>query len=109
MLKSTKSALVLLAIVSLIVITSGCIDQRMHNDLKAQNRIQQQRITELESDIATDEMKINQMKKQLDAATGKSSANYGAKSAEIKALEEDIDKKRKKTHLARMVCGSQHR
>lgn len=95
MLRSTKSAIVLSVLVSLIVITSGCVDQQKYEDLQAQNRIQQQRITKLESDVAAEEMKIAQMKKQLDVATGKSSANYGAKSAEIKALEEDIEKKRK--------------
>ena len=95
MLKSTKSTIALSVLVSLIVILSGCVDQRMHDDLKAQNRIQQQRITELESSVADSEMKIDQMKKQLDAATGKSSANYGAKSAEIDALEKDIEMKRK--------------
>jgi chemotaxis protein MotB len=95
MLKSTKSAIVLSVLVSLIVIISGCVDQQMHDDLKTQNRIQQERITGLESDVAASEMSIAQMKKQLDAATGKSSANYGAKSAEINALESDIEKKRK--------------
>ncbi len=95
MLKSTQSAIVLSVLVSLIVIISGCVDQQIHDDLKAQNRIQQQRITSLESDIAASEMNINQMKKQLDAATGKSDANYGAKSAEIGALEKDIKMKRK--------------
>ncbi len=95
MLKSTKSVVVLSVLVSLIVIISGCIDQQVHDDLKAQNRIQQERITGLESDIAASEMSIDQMKKQLDAATGKSNANYGAKSAEISALEKDIEMKRR--------------
>lgn len=95
MLQSTKSAMILSVLILLLIATSGCVSQQVHNDLKAQNRLQEQRITGLESDIATSEMTIDQLNTQLGAATGKGSAYYNAKSAEIKALEADIESKRK--------------
>ena len=79
---------------------SGCISQQQYDDAKAQNRIQQQRITDLEGELGACELQLAQSAKQIETLQGRNSAELGGKDAEIEALEKDIADK--KSLIARM-------
>jgi len=87
-------------VLAMAMVTSSCVSQQQHNELRAQNRIQQQRITDLESEVGASELRLEQLQKQMETMQGQSSADIGAKSAEIAALEKDIENK--KSLIARM-------
>ena len=87
-------------VLAMAMVTSSCVSQQQHNELRAQNRIQQQRITDLESEVGASELRLEQLQKQMETTQGQSSADIGAKSAEIAALEKDIENK--KSLIARM-------
>jgi len=78
---------------AVIVLTAGCQNQQL-NDLRAQNRIQQGRIAELESSLAECDGKLQQKTQELENLSGKISATADAKDAMIAALEADIAKKK---------------
>ena len=80
--------------------TSGCISQQKYDDAKAQNRIQQQRITDLEGELGACELQLAQSAKQIETLQGRNIAELGGKDAEIEALEKDIADK--KSLIARM-------
>lgn len=75
-----------------IVLVAGC--QQEYGDLKAQNRIQQDRIEELQSELEQCNGQLQQKIQELEQLTGTSGANLQAKEALIAALEADIQKKR---------------
>jgi len=78
---------------AIIVLTTGCQNQQL-NDLKAQNRIQQGRISELEANLAECDGNLKQKTQELADITGKFGAGADAKDATIAALEADIAKKK---------------
>jgi chemotaxis protein MotB len=78
---------------TVIVLATGCQNQQL-NDLKAQNRIQQGRIGELESQLAECDGNLQQKTQELANLSGKIGADVNAKDAMIAALEADIEKKK---------------
>jgi chemotaxis protein MotB len=74
--------------------TTGCISQAKFDDLKAQNRIQQERIGQLESQLSECNQTLDQKNKELQSLLGKSGADLQAKSAYIAALEADLEQKK---------------
>ncbi|MHC4855042.1 MAG: OmpA/MotB family protein [Planctomycetota bacterium] len=78
---------------AVIVLTTGCQNQQL-NDLKAQNRIQQGRIAELEANLAVCDGNLQQKTQELANLSGKIGADADAKDAMIAALEADIAKKK---------------
>jgi chemotaxis protein MotB len=78
---------------AVIVLTTGCQNQQL-NDLKAQNRIQQGRIAELEGNLAECDGNLQQKAQELANLSGKVGAGADAKDAMIAALEADIAKKK---------------
>lgn len=78
---------------AVIVLTTGCQNQQL-NDLKAQNRIQQGRIAELEGNLAECNGNLQQKLQELENLSGKVGADADAKDAMIAALEADIEKKK---------------
>lgn len=80
-------------VLAVTVIVSGCLSQQQFNDMKSQNRIQQQRITGLESQLDAANVEVDQMSKLIETYQNQSSASMGAKTEEIAALEEDVQKK----------------
>lgn len=78
---------------AVIVLTTGCQNQQL-NDLKAQNRIQQGRIAELESSLAECDGNLQQKTQELANLSGKIGAGADAKDAMIAALQADIEKKK---------------
>jgi len=82
------------------IVTSGCVAQQQYDEVKAQNRIQQQRITDLEGELGSCQLQLAQSGKQMETLQGRNSADLGAKDAEIAALEKDVEAK--KSLIARM-------
>jgi len=92
MLKGRHLSLILIGVV--VATLAGCQSQQAYEDLKAQNRIQQQRIESLENEIGICNGQLQQKIQELQALSGKSSADIQAKEAMIAALEADIEKKK---------------
>ncbi len=63
-------------------------------DLRIQNNTQRERIAELESELQTGILQLDQLKRKLAAARGSSSVEIQTLEQEIAALEEDISKKK---------------
>ncbi len=78
---------------AVILAAAGCDCQQM-NDLKAQNRIQQQRIADLESELSMCNADLQQKMQALQGLSGQTGADMEAKNAMIAALEADIEKKK---------------
>jgi chemotaxis protein MotB len=79
---------------ALILSTTGCVSEQQYKDLKIQNATQQKRIGELESELQTATLQLDQMKRQLDALGGKTGVEIGSMQQKIAALEEEIAKKK---------------
>ena len=90
--RSKSLALVLCCIA--VVFVSGCGDSQKYNDLKAQNRIQQQRIDGLENELGLCSGQLQKKTQELEGLIGKGGADMQAKDAMIAALEADIQKKK---------------
>jgi len=94
-----SKSLVLVVCCAVIVVLTGCNESQI-NDLKAQNRIQQQRIEGLENELGLCSGQLQQKTQELDAIQGKGGVDLQAKDDTIAALEADIQ--RKKDLIARM-------
>ncbi len=92
-MRHIRDLMVAVAVVGVMMV-SGCISEEQYNDIKAQNRIQQGRISDLESELNSANLMLAQLQKQLDALKSSSGAGIGAKDAEIAALEKDIAEKK---------------
>jgi chemotaxis protein MotB len=79
----------------IVFLLVGCECQSNQlKDLKAQNRIQQDRIADLESQLSLCQTDLQQKQSQLKGLTSESGANAESKDAMIAALEADIAKKK---------------
>ena len=94
-MKIVKVAGVVFAAVLVITIT-GCVSQEQYNDMKAQNRIQQERMAEIEGQLQVTNLTLGQTRNQLEICTG----DALIKDEQVAAFEEDREKK--KTLIARM-------
>jgi len=63
-------------------------------DLRVQNATQRKRIAELESEMQTTRLNLEQLKRKLDTAEGRDNAETEALQQKIAALEEDLGKKK---------------
>jgi len=63
-------------------------------DLKVQNATQRKRIAELESEMQTTRLNLEQLKRKLDTAEGRDNVETEALQQKIAALEEDLGKKK---------------
>ena len=93
-MKNRKFSGIVLTSIVLIAVT-GCIPQAQYDDLKAQNRIQQQHITDLESSNSACAVEKEQMNKQLASLRTQTGSDIGFKDSEITALERDLENKKK--------------
>ncbi|MBN1818079.1 MAG: OmpA family protein [Sedimentisphaerales bacterium] len=83
----TLAALAGMALLS----TVGCISETQYRDLQAQNRIQQQRIIDMEGELSQANIMLAQLQKKLQACEEQNPLMRGAKDAEITALEKTIE------------------
>lgn len=80
---------------AIVLAASGCgVSKQKYEDLQAQNRIQQDRLGELEAALAECNMSIQQKQQQLDALGGKTGADLEARNALLAALEADLAEKK---------------
>jgi chemotaxis protein MotB len=84
---------VLFLLCSFVILTNGCTSQQC-KDLKVQNDTQQKRIAELESELQTTKVSLEQLKRQLESAEGRGGIEVSALQQKIAALEEDLGKKK---------------
>ncbi|MCJ7674870.1 MAG: OmpA family protein [Sedimentisphaerales bacterium] len=77
---------------SFIVLASGCNGEL--KDLRIQNDRQQKRIAQLESELRTAELQLDQWKRQLAAAEATGGIDAQALREKIAALEADLAKKK---------------
>jgi chemotaxis protein MotB len=75
-----------------LILLNGCNSEQ--NNLKIQNNTQQKRIAELESELQTAKVSLEQLKRQLETAEGRGGVEAGALQQKITALEEDLAKKK---------------
>jgi chemotaxis protein MotB len=89
-----NGSLILVLCCAVVVLVSGCGDPQKINDLKAQNRIQQERISSLETELGLCNGQLQKKTQELEGLTGRAGADQQAKDALIAALEADIQKKK---------------
>ena len=75
-----------------LMLISGC-NQEM-NDLKIRNDTQRKRIADLESELQTTKLSLEQLKRQLETAEGRGGVEVDTLRQRIAALEEDLNKKK---------------
>jgi len=80
--------------VGCLILTNGCVSEQDLNDVKFQNDTQRRRIAELESQLQATTLELDQLKRQVDSASGLSSIEISTMQQKIAALEEDIRKKK---------------
>lgn len=80
-------------VLAVTVMVSGCFSQQQIDNMKSQNRIQQQRIIGLESEIDAAKVNTIQANKLMGTSQQQCSAEIDAKTEEIEVLEGDIQKK----------------
>jgi chemotaxis protein MotB len=77
-----------------MIITSGCVSEQQFKDLKMQNASQERRIKELESQLQTATLELDQAKRQVEALGSKSGIEMSALQQKVAALEDEIAKKK---------------
>jgi chemotaxis protein MotB len=77
-----------------MIITSGCVSEQQFKDLKLQNTSQEKRIKELESQLQTATLELDQAKRQVEALNGKGGIEMNALQQKVAALEDEIAKKK---------------
>jgi chemotaxis protein MotB len=75
-----------------LVMLNGCGPELQ--DLRIQNETQRKRIAELESEAQTTKLKLEQLRRELDTADGRSGIEVEALQQKTAALEEDLGKKK---------------
>lgn len=75
-----------------LMLLSGCNSEL--KDLKVRNSTQQKRIAELESELQTTKVQLDQLKRQLESTEGRGGIEVSALQQKIAALEEDLAKKK---------------
>ena len=78
-----NKSLILVLCCAVVVLVSGCGDSQKFNDLKAQNRIQQQRIEGLENELGLCNGQLQQKTQELEGLIGKGGVDMQAKDAMI--------------------------
>lgn len=92
-MRSLKVSAVL-GICGLVAMLSGCVSEQQYKDLKVQNDTQQKRISELESEAQATKLQMEQLKRQLETATGQGNVEISTLQQKLAALEEDLAKKK---------------
>jgi len=90
-MRTVKLSIIFLLGVGFLLL-NGCGSELQ--DLRIRNNTQMERISELESELQTGILQLDQLKRKLAAAQGSSSIEIQTLQQEIAALEEDIAKKK---------------
>ncbi len=80
---------------AMLIAAAGCgVSQQQYEDLQAQNRIQQNRIGELEAQVIDCNHTVQQKQQHIDSLGGRAGADMQARNALIAALEADLEEKK---------------
>jgi len=90
-MRTVKLSAFFLLCISLVLL-NGCGPEL--KDLRIQNDVQQKRIAELESEVQTTKVRLEQLKRKLETAESRGSIEVNALQQKITALEEDLGKKK---------------
>jgi chemotaxis protein MotB len=90
-MRTVKLSIIFLLGISFLLL-NGCGSELQ--DLRIQNNTQRERIAELESELQTNILQLDQLKRKLAAARGSSNVEIQTLEQEVAALEEDISKKK---------------
>ena len=90
-MRTVKFSVVFL-ICAFMVLINGCGSEL--KDCRLQNRTHRERIDELEAKVKATEMQLDQWRRKLDTAKGRSSIEVGVLQQKIGALEADLGRKR---------------
>lgn len=77
-----------------VLLFNGCVGEQEYKDLKIRNDTQRKRIAELDSEIQSMKLKLDQAKRQLDASQTASVIEIDALKQTITALEDELAKKK---------------
>ncbi|MBN1392439.1 MAG: OmpA family protein [Sedimentisphaerales bacterium] len=91
-MQTAKISLVCLLLCTSLALINGCGPDP--KDLKLQNDTQRKRIAELESELQTAKVKLEQLRRKLETAEGSGSLEVNTLRQKIAALEEDLAKKK---------------
>jgi len=91
MMRTVKLSAIL-SLCVFVLLLNGCNSEMQ--DLRIQNNIQQKLINQLQTELATNTLQLEQMKKQLAAAQQTDSIEVESLQQQIAALEEDLAKKK---------------
>ena len=88
----TVKNLGLIVVLTMVLMFCGCGPEC--KDLRIQNNLQQQRVSELGSKMQTKNLEIDQLKRSLETAQSRCDIETEALSQQMTALEEDVNKKK---------------
>jgi len=88
-----KNVFLIAVVVVAGMLIAGCASEEKYDNLKLQNRSQQERINELESQYNVAKLQLAQAKEQLASAKGLCEADTEELRNKVAALEEDVVKK----------------
>lgn len=93
--KSMGTLRLLIPAVLITLVVAGCgVPQQQFDELKAQNRLQQDRISELENNLTQCSMNLQSCQGNLQTLRGQGTADLGARDATIAALQADLEEKK---------------
>lgn len=61
-------------VLAVAIVTGGCVSRQQYDEVRAQNRIQQQRVTDLEGELGSCQLQLAQSGKQMETLQGRNSA-----------------------------------
>lgn len=91
-MRTVKLSSVFICLMAVLLIT-GCVSQDRYEELQLRNDAQRQRISQLESSVQALELELDQARRQLETAAGRSGVEVQAMEQQIAALEESIRNK----------------
>jgi len=86
-------------VVSIVVVSfaflmaNGCVPAQKYKDLQTQNRVQQDRIAQLEAEANTARLQLDQLRQQLAEAQSRGGTELDALKQQVAALEQAIEQK----------------
>jgi len=77
-----------------VVLINGCVSGQQYKDLKVQNDLQRKRIAELESEVKTVKLQLEQLRRKLATAEERGGVEVDTLRETVAALEEDLQHKK---------------
>jgi chemotaxis protein MotB len=83
----------IVVISAVFMISGGCVSSGKYRELQAQNRIQQDRLAQLEAEANTARLQLDQLKQRLAEAESRGGTEVDALKQQVAALEQAIEQK----------------